>query len=301
VTSHPFVQTELPGSVRLEPGDGDLPRLGVGSRTGEAEIYLHGAHLTSWTPAGHAPVIWLSRASTFTSEVAIRGGVPICFPWFGPHAVDSQAPSHGFARLANWTVTDARETGDDVSLVFRLTDSGRTRASAWPYRFEAAYRVTVGAALSLSLQVTNWDTRPVAYEAALHTYYAVGDVREVTVTGLENTAYLDQLAGPEPQRQGPEPVRFTGETDRIYTDTAATATIEDPGQRRAVSIHKDGSETTVVWNPWSGKAHSMKDFGDDEWTGMVCVETCNVGEAAIRLEPGAQHTMTATIEVASLG
>lgn len=272
----------------------------VTGRSGEAEVYLHGAHVTSWNPVGQDPVLWMSRASQFNSDAPLRGGVPVCFPWFGAHAGDPQAPAHGFARLAEWSLFEAREVGDDVTLVFRLTDSDQTRASAWPHRFEATYTVTVGARLVLELQVTNLDAEAVTYEEALHTYVGVTDVHEVRVTGMEGTAYLDGLGGPEPAREEC-PVRFTGETDRIYLDTRATTTIEDGAGGRAVTIRKAGSDTTVVWNPWIDKAAAMGDFGDDEWTGMVCVETCNVRDAAVRLAPGVSHTMTATLDVSPLG
>jgi D-hexose-6-phosphate mutarotase len=141
----------------------------------------------------------------------------------------------------------------------------------------------------------------VSFEEALHTYYAVSDARSVTVTGLENAAYLDRLGGPEPRRQGPEPVRFGAETDRIYLDTRASATVVDPGHGRSITTRKAGSDTTVVWNPWSGKARELADFGDDEWTGMCCVETCNVRDFRVRLDPGDRSTMAATTTVESLG
>jgi len=286
----------LPPSVHLETGRGGLPCVRVTGRSGEAEIYLHGAHVTSWNPIGHAPVLWMSQASRFSAQAPLRGGVPLCYPWFGAHAADPNAPAHGFARLAEWSLIKAAEVGDDVTLVFRLTDSEPTRAGAWPHRFEATYTVTVGSRLVLALQVTNCDNETVTYEEALHTYLAVADILDVGVTGLEGTAYLDQLAGPPPMQED-HPIRFTGETDRIYLDTRATTTVEDRSRGRAVTIHKAGSDTTVVWNPWTAKAAAMNDFGDDEWTTMVCVETCNVRAAAIRLAPGASHTMTATLDV----
>jgi glucose-6-phosphate 1-epimerase len=300
VSSHPLVQSELPSSVVAEVGAGGLPRLRVADRCGEAEAYLHGAHVTSWTPVGQAPVLWLSEASHFAPDKPIRGGVPICFPWFAAHVSDPGAPSHGFARLQDWTLVDAGETPEGVKLTFRLTDSEVTQASAWPGRFQAIYRVTVGPALVLDLEVTNVGDGVASFEEAFHTYLAVQDIRSVSVTGLEHTRYLNRLGGPQPEREGVEPVRFTGETDRIYLDTRATTVIRDVGHRRAIAISKEGSDTTVVWNPWTDKARAMVDFGDDEWPGMCCVETCNVRDARIGLDPGARHTMTATITVTAM-
>lgn len=292
--------TELPPSVLLEPGEGGQPCLRVAGRGGSAEIYLQGAHLTSWQPAGQEPVIWMSAASAFSPGVPIRGGIPICFPWFGPNVRDATAPLHGFARLRDWTLVGAGEVGDDVSLTFELRDSEQTRSTAWPYRFTATYRVVVGKTLQLSLEVTNRDTETVAFEEALHTYFAVGDVREVAVRGLTDASYLDRTSGAEPVRQGVEPVRIEGETDRMYLDSAGTAIIEDTRGGRAIRIRKGGSKSTVVWNPWIEKAKAMADFGDDEWVRMVCVEACNAGSTEVLLAPGERHQMTMNIDVLPL-
>ena len=289
----------LPASVRLDKGSGALPCLRVTSeRHGTAEVYLHGAHMAAWHPRGRAPVIFLSRDSAFDPAKPIRGGVPICFPWFGPHGTDRQAPMHGFARIQPWTLTEAQDTPDAIALTFTLTDNERTRNSAWPHPFEATYRVTLGASLEMSLKVRNAGQAPVTFEEALHTYYAVKDVREITIGGLENTDYLDKTDKFARKSQGASPVRITGETDRIYLATRATCTIDDPGLGRKITIGKTGSDTTVVWNPWIERAKAIADIGDDEWVSFVCVETCNVGDAAVTLAPGAEHTIRATVTVA---
>lgn len=295
--SHPLVQAELPSSVRVGPGGGGLPRVTVSTPGGGAEVYLHGATVTAWTPDGEQPVLWLSRASELSAGAAIRGGVPICFPWFGVHAGDPGAPRHGFARLADWALVEAADAPDGTRLAFRLTDSAATRGSAWPHRFEATYRVTVGQALGLALEVVNLDEDAVTFEQALHSYFAVRDVRDVTVTGLEQASYLDQLAGPEPLPPSGAPLRLTAETDRIYLDPAPSVTIQDPGFERFITISGTGSRATVVWNPWAEKARALRDLADDEWPQMLCVETCNVRAAGVRLGPGDRHTMTATIQV----
>jgi D-hexose-6-phosphate mutarotase len=294
----------LPSSVTIEDGHGGLPRVRVAGRSGDAEVYLHGAHVTSWNPAGSEPVLWMSRESSYTADAPLRGGIPLCFPWFGANAHDPSAPSHGFGRLSQWTLVEASEVGDDVVLVLRLTDSPASRAGAWPHRFEARYTVTVGAQLVLALRVTNLDPDHdglvVTFEEAMHTYFSVGNIHDVRVTGLEAAPFLDRLGGPEPVRQD-GPIRFTGETDRIYLDTQATTVLADHARARAVTIRTSGSDSTIVWNPWSQKAAAMADFGDDEWTDMVCVETGNVRDRAVHLAPGASHTMTAALTLRALG
>ncbi|TFC78678.1 D-hexose-6-phosphate mutarotase [Cryobacterium cheniae] len=285
----------LPASVRLAEGRGGLTVVRVAGRAGSAEIYLHGAQVTDFTPVGGQPVLFLSGASRFEAAAAIRGGVPICFPWFGAHALDPAAPAHGFARLGEWEFVDAHESDDDVVLTFLLTDTPATRASAWPHRFEARYTVSIGARLTLALQVTNRETDAFTYEEALHTYLRVSDVRGTTVAGLQGTAFLNQLTGvTEPAENNP--VGFATETDRLYPGSRGRATVADP-DGRTVTIESDGSDSTVVWNPWIDKAARMADFGDDEWPGMLCVETANVRRDQVRLDAGRSHTTTVVFEV----
>jgi glucose-6-phosphate 1-epimerase len=289
--------TDLPSSVRLTTGRGGLPVLMVDGPAARGEVYLHGATVTGWTPAGRDPVLWVSPNAQFTRDTAIRGGVPICFPWFGALAGHPEAASHGFARLSDWSLAGARDDGENVTVRLRLTDDEATRSSAWPYRFEAVYTVVFGSRLSLALQVTNRDSREVVIEEALHTYYRVQDIRAVEVTGLEGAAFHDRLAGPGATPGEPGPVRFGAETDRTYLGTTAATTIRDPGAGRSVVIAKEGSAATVVWNPWIDRARAIGDFRDDDWQRMLCVEVANIGRTAIRLPPDGSHTMSATFEL----
>lgn len=285
---------DIPDSVRLETGDGGLLRLGVAHpEHGEAQVYLHGAHVTGWAPPGAAPVLWMSPRTAFAPDAAIRGGVPICFPWFGGGPDGDLSPAHGYARLADWRLTSATESADGVSLTFALPAEGEP--------LEATYVVRVGGSLRLELRVRNAGERDVTYEAALHTYLAVSDVRQVEVTGLEGAPYLDRLGGPEPVVAPDEPIRFTGETDRIYLGSDARVEVVDPGAGRRIAVGKDGSSSTVVWNPWTEKAAGMRDVGADAWPGFLCVETANVRSDAVTLAPGQEHTMTAVLEVLPLG
>jgi len=183
-------------------------------------------------------------------------------------------------------------------LVLELADDEQTRAR-WPYPFAATYRLRMsGDELVLLLKITNTGEQPFTYEEALHAYFAVADIRAVTVDGLAGARYLDMVPGAD---RGPHtqdgPITFTGETDRTFQHTGATATIQDGG--RTVTLVRDGSKSAIVWNPWIAKAASMADYGDDEWTEMVCVETANVKADAVTLEPGADHTMTAHVSVRS--
>ncbi len=284
----------LPASV-TRGTEGELPVLRVSAPGADAVVHLQGAQVTSWAPRGTSPVLWLSPRTRLEAGTAIRGGVPLCFPWFGPHPWDPTAAPHGFARVSPWTLLDAREHGDDVVLRLGLTDDAVTRASAWPHRFEAVCTVTVGRTLRVELAVTNRDAEEVVVTAALHTYLAIGDARSTTVAGLEGTPYVDK-AGDGAERPGDDgPVRFDGETDRVYLGTEAATTVDD-GARRLV-VGKTGSRTTVVWNPGEARGTAMRDVGDG-WPGFVCVEAANAPPDAVHLPPGATHVLATSVEVA---
>jgi glucose-6-phosphate 1-epimerase len=288
------------GRTRVEKGSGNLDRLVIMALGGEAHVYLHGAHVTHFQPSGARPVLFLSESSQFVGGEpgkAIRGGVPICFPWFGANAAKPSAPAHGFARLLAWRCGDAvDEPGGDVTATLHLEPSAYTRA-LFPHDFEATLRVRVGAQLMVELRVRNADSAPFTIEEALHSYFAVGDARRVSITGLETAEYFDKTEGGS--RKAPEgaPITFTRETDRVYPHTSGRVTIEDPVWERRIHVDKAGSASTVVWNPWIAKAKAMADFGDDEWLRMACVETANVGGDGVIVPPGSTHALRTTVTV----
>ena len=289
----------LPRSVRSVEGPGGLPRLDIVTPAASARAYLHGAHLSHWQPSqAKAPVLWMSEHSLWQDGKPIRGGVPICFPWFGPHRSESSAPAHGFARLVDWTLAGVVER-DDTSVAVTFALEGARLSEAWPFRFRAEYEVAVGSTLTMSLAVENRDDTEFTFEEALHTYFAVSSIADVAISGLERTPYLDKVGGLIERTQDDPPIRFSGETDRVYLETTAACSIDDPGLHRRIIVSKDNSRSTVVWNPWIAKARAMADFGDEEWRRMVCVETANVGAAGVRLAPGERHRMTVSLAVES--
>jgi glucose-6-phosphate 1-epimerase len=288
----------LEGAARFERGEGGLTRLAVATEGAEAQLYLHGAHLASYRPAGEKPLLWLSNRSWFGADKPIRGGVPLCFPWFGRHPENPALPAHGFARLCEWEVGSVRRlaSGVEVALCFHDDEWSRT---LWPHTFALLYTVTVTAhLLTMCLAVTNRGTAPFRFTEALHSYFAVGDVRRIMVLGLEGGRYTDTAGGGRVEKtQDAGPISFSAETDRIYHATATTCTIDDPVWERKIRVEKRGSGTTVVWNPWIEKARKMEDYGDDEWPRMVCVETANAEESAVTLAPGITHGMEASLNV----
>ncbi len=281
--------------ARFEPGNDGLTRLVISTPQADAEIYLHGAHVTEFRPRGQDEVLFLSDKSLFAKGKAIRGGVPIIFPWFGPRAGHPESPQHGLVRTADWSVEslDQLETGE-VLVVFRYESNADTRA-IWPHDFVLRYWVQVGDYLDLCLEVHNTGVDAFDFEEALHTYLAVSDVRRVEVVGLSNTEYLDKTDGMLRKQQDGQPIRITGETDRVYLNTQSACTAKDPDEGRIVMVEKQNSNATVLWNPWIAKAKAMADFGDEEWPAMLCIETCNVAENAVQLDPKAKHEMRVSI------
>jgi len=285
----------IPDAVRFEAGPNGLTRVVVVTPQAEAQLYLHGAHVTHYQPRGGRPVLFRSEQSRLAADAPIRGGVPIVFPWFGPKAGDPSAPTHGFARVAEWSVESATQAADgSVELVCCL-DSAMATHPSWTHAYSLRYRVAIGSLLELVLEVHNPSEKPFAFEEALHTYLSVGDARQLSVTGLADTTYIDKTDGARRKVQGPEPIRITEETDRVYLGTRATCVVDDPAWARRLAVEKSGSEATVVWNPWIAKAKAMPDFGDEEWPGMLCLETGNVADHAVTLQPGQHHELRAVI------
>jgi len=267
--------------------------LKIQTPSASAEIFPQlGGHLTAWQPAGQKPVLWVSSKSHFEPGKAIRGGVPIIFPWFGPRAGHPESPAHGFARSMPWTV---RENANG-SVRMDLQSSDATRAQ-WPHDFALELSLNIGAELVMKLKVTNTGKEPFKFEEAMHTYFAIGDVRNISITGLSGVEFIDKVDAFKHKVQSGDAITITGETDRVYLNTKSTCVIHDPVGARKISIAKENSDATVVWNPWIAKAKALSDFGDDEWPGMVCVETCNVGDFSVSLNPGQSHVMTAKISV----
>ena len=287
----------ITGVAQITAGNGGLPRICVSTPAATAEIYLHGAQLTSWQPRGADEVIFLSEQSLWKDGHAIRGGIPICFPWFRNKADDPKAPSHGFVRTKAWQLDSVESKGDSATVSLSTTSDEATRAW-WPHDFHLLHRLTIGAELTQELVVSNTGTAPLRFEEALHTYYRVAAAESLRITGLDGVDYLDNTDANREKRQEGDIV-FTGQTDRAYLDTTHAVEISDPGMRRRIRLAKEDSRTTVVWNPWKEGAHSLADLGNDEWRTMACVEASNIRSFAVDLAPGKQHSMKTSILVAA--
>lgn len=285
----------IPDALRFDEGPGGLTRAVISTPAADAAIYLHGAHLTDWKPRDAEPVIFLSSKSFYEPGKAIRGGVPVIFPWFGPRGDGQAGPMHGFARTMEWAVeATALGTDGSVEIALVLEPDEVTRGFGYD-AFHLRFRVAVGRTLEMKLETRNDAAEPLVFQEALHTYFAIGDIFRAWVSGLEGTVYIDKTDGFQRKQQGNEPIRITKETDRVYVNTASTCVIDDPALGRRIMVEKSGSEATVVWNPWEEKAKTFADMTPEDWKRMICVETANTGDHSIHLAPGASHTLSATI------
>ncbi len=297
---------EMDGTLRFTEGEGGLLCAEVTTPACTATVYLHGAHLTQWQPAGAEPVIFLSELSAFSDGKAIRGGVPVIFPWFGARqwawdgSARSDGPPHGFARTSMWDVGFAALVGEDLHLTLTLGPDDVSRALGYD-GFQLAYELVLGRTLRMRLSVANTGEAPLKFEEALHTYLAVGSSEQVTLRGLQDVEYLDKTDGFRRKRQEEEVLLLRGETDRPYLNTEAAVTVDDPSLAQRITAAKSGSRTTVVWNPWSALAAKLPDLGDEDWRRFVCVETANVAENSVMLAPKEAHVMEARISVEAVG
>jgi glucose-6-phosphate 1-epimerase len=286
----------IPETAQVVAGNGGLPKVQIATGAAAGEIYLYGAHVTSWRPAGTEEVIFLSERSHWEAGQPIRGGIPICFPWFRNKAEEPGAPKHGFVRIKEWRLDSIAAQDDGSVTVVCVTESDANTRHLWPHDFCAAYRVTFGKTLRLELTVINIGPVTVRFEEALHTYFHVGHVQQVRVRGLDQARYLDNVDGNREKVQAGD-IAIAGQTDNAYLATQASPEVHDNSLRRILRTDKENSETTVVWNPWIEGATPLTDLGPDEWQHMICVEASNVLRCPVALEAGEEHTLKATLRV----
>ncbi|MBI5725949.1 MAG: D-hexose-6-phosphate mutarotase [Planctomycetes bacterium] len=287
----------IPGVAVFRPGSGNLPCLVVENALCHGTIYLHGAHVTAWQKAGGKSVLWMGGKNVYQAGRPFRGGVPICLPWFGRHPADADAPIHGIVRLDEWQVQSVRVGQDGqvaATLAYRQDDKYRN----W-YKddFEAAFTATFGSTLTMTLEVKNPGAAPIKISEALHTYFAVSDITKIRIGGLEQAEYYDYTKDRRRARQDGRPISFSGFVDRLYFNTQAACTLDDNEWGRRIVVAKQGSDSTIVWNPFEKRAQELGEFMPGEWRGMVCIETGNAADNILTIQPGRTHVMQAEVSV----
>lgn len=285
-------------SVSLDESIAGYPFLRIRHAKASASIALHGAHLTDWTPAGEKPVIYTSPTAIYKEGRAIRGGVPICWPWFNAHPEDPTLPSHGVARNAFWDLIDASEAEEGVILTLSLP---RTEAliGSFPPAFELTLTMRIGAKLTLTLLTKNSSDDTFRVGGALHTYFAISHLGKVQLNGLEGVTYIDTV-GTEALKVQNGPITFTEETDRIFIETSDAVILQDSGWNRSVKVEKSGSASTVIWNPAAEKATALPDLPDHGYKDFVCIEAANARKDIYTLESGQSTSLEQRITVAPL-
>lgn len=281
--------------VAVIAGKGGLAMVEVTTGHSTALISIYGAQVLSFRPRGHDDLMYLSETAYYAPGKAIKGGMPVCWPWFGPDPEGKGRPGHGFVRNRQWDLVGTEALADGrVRVVLGLSDSEETRA-IWPHAFNLSLDVTVGAGLDVALITRNTGTTPFALSQALHTYFRVGDIARTLILGLDGCRYLDKMDDGEKTQNGA--VTIVSETDRIYTGVRGALEIDDAGLARRIRIAATGSASAVVWNPWQATAKAMADMGDDDYRRMICVETTNAGPDIIDLAPGGEHHLSVSYAV----
>ena len=287
-------------SLIFKMGKGNIPVVEIKNDQASAAISLQGAHILSWVPAGEDDVIWLSDDAKFAAGKSVRGGVPICWPWFGAHENNTDYPAHGFARTVLWQVTKTESiSSDETQITFQLDTCqlDKSLQQMWPLPTVAEYRITIAKTLTMELTTYNHSDQLITIGQALHTYFKVDDVSCTSVLGLEGKDYLDKTKDFKRKTQI-GPVTFNAEVDRVYLSTADDLVIND--NKRKIVIKKQGSQSTVVWNPWEKVAKKMGDLGENGYLKMLCVESANAMEDTVDIDAGGSHSLRVTYELGKI-
>jgi len=288
----------LPDCITIEEPAPGYPVYVINHPAATARVALHGAHVMEWTPSGQQqPVLYLSPQAVLEHGKPIRGGIPVCWPWFGGHPVDATKPMHGIARNRLWELERADAKEGHVAMLFKLESSAETRA-LWPHDFRCYLGVSIGASLEVSLMTENTGDAAFTFGEALHTYLTVGDITQIKVSGLHDTHYLDTV-GERTMRHQDGDITFDREVDRQYSSTGGTV-VEDSSLGRTLVVNKLGSGTTVVWNPWIEKSKRLADLPDEAYHGFLCVEAANAADAAVTVQPGGRHVLLTQISLPSV-
>ena len=278
-------------------GEADIPLVEIKNAQASAVISLQGAHLLNWKPHTEDDVIWLSKDAVFSEGKSIRGGIPICWPWFGAHTNNSSFPAHGFARTVLWDVIDTKNiSANETQLTFRLTTNqlDEKHQEMWPQATVVEYRVTISNTLRLELNTINNSQQEITIGQALHTYFNVVDINNTVVSGLQGKTYLDKPDNFNSKIQNGL-ITISDEIDRVYLDTIDDIVIDN--SNRKIMIKKEGSHTTVVWNPGEEVANKMGDLGKDGYKKMLCVESANAADDLVTIKAGDSYTLSATYKL----
>lgn len=282
----------IPGILHIEESPAGYPMIRIQNEHAEASIALHGAHLTHYAPNREKAVIFTSEAAIYKQGKAIRGGIPVCWPWFGAHPDPAAGlPAHGYARSQFWQIIDSEHDASGTAITLELPSPDKPGLSA-------TLRFHVGKQLQLELTSRNQGDSEATFSEALHSYFAVGNSQSCWISGLNGAEYIDTTGKEEVISQQSGKLRFPDEVDRIY-QSSQSLTIHDPVIDRRIIVTKSNSANTIAWNPGKEKGHALGDLLDSEIQRFVCVESGNVRQQHMTLSAGSSHTLTLNIATES--
>jgi len=279
---------KLSPSVTIEQSDTGLEFIKVASELCEATIFLQGAQITEFTPAGKKPLLWVSELEDYQEGKGVRGGIPICWPWFGVSQHEGW-PAHGVARTGLWRAEEVKEQEDSIYISLSLPMT-QVDDKYWPHKTKLLAEFILTSSLELRLTTTNMDNETIHFTQALHTYFPTPAIEETKVDGLQGAKYIESGEGPYEQH---DLVSFARETDMVYTEAEATQRIITPDG--IIEVGRENSTSCVLWNPWVEKSKRLSNFADDEYHVMLCLEAANVLDDSVELAPGASHTLATTL------
>ncbi|GIU07723.1 MULTISPECIES: D-hexose-6-phosphate mutarotase [unclassified Shewanella] len=277
------------GSVTTSKHANGLEYVDINTPLCKARVFMQGAQIDFFEPVGQKPLLWVSSADDYQPGNGIRGGIPVCWPWFGT-SDNPDFPQHGFARTRIWSLESVKMRNQIVDLKFTLKISEEDK-QYWPHDTEVALLFTLSDTLSVSLVNTNNCDYEVSLTQALHTYFPINDIHQLTATGFEASKYIEFAKGPFPQEG--DGVDFTRETDRVYTDLGESQELHTPDG--IIEVRRENSKSAVLWNPWIDKSQRLSRFNSDDYLAMVCLEAANVLEDKVTLAPNESHTLTTHI------
>ncbi|MCL5267412.1 MAG: D-hexose-6-phosphate mutarotase [Bacteroidetes bacterium] len=291
------VEFGIPGKVKFNGGKGGFIFVEITRPEARAVVSTYGAHVLSFEPRGQYDVLWMSEKSVFEKGKPIRGGIPVCFPWFGPHESDPKKPLHGFARIIQWNVLATRvHSNGEIELKLGITDTEETR-ELWPFHFKAEMTIKVGRYLDVTLESTNTGHETFSYTDALHSYFSVSDVTQIGLKGLGGRNYYDGLENGAVRRQDTTTLVVRNEENRRYFDFDGPCTIDDPGYSRKILVERRGSLVMLVWNPWLETSRGISDMHSDGYRTMICVEAVNAHDDKVVLSPGKTFSLSTRLSL----
>jgi glucose-6-phosphate 1-epimerase len=304
---------QLPGiTIELHK---ELIAINVRNPQAQATVFLQGAQLSHYQPTGQQPVIWCSSLCEYLEAQPLRGGIPVCWPWFGdptknPDVIKQQfpniegLPAHGLVRGKEWQLDSVDTSRPEVTVLTLSLNVNGANEPLWPFNTELKLTLAIGAELDAQLTISNCDVKPFSFSTALHSYLAMSDCEQASIEGLEDCSYLDTVADDSSnnwiERKQNGPVRIDREIDRLYVSAPKRTHIIDQGWQRQLILDSTGSNSTVVWNPWIEKAKRLSCFDENAYREMICIETANVIADSVTLEPGTQHQLGVCIHCTTL-